>query len=84
MVNITSIDVIKSLIRLENNVSKEEIAPYEQFFRKLYAAEASESVCMWERVNLMNNHIPSGNMLIKSFFYFLRSVLHLARNTDFD
>ena len=38
-------------------MSKGEIACFEQFhllsqyFQKLSAAEASESVCMWERVN---------------------------------
>ena len=47
------------LNRVENIVSKEEIACFEQFlrlsqsFQKSSAAEASESVYMWERVNIL-------------------------------
>ena len=47
------------LKRVENIVAKEEIARFGQFlllsqcFPKSSAAEASESVCMWERVKLI-------------------------------
>ena len=57
-----------SLDRVENNVSKGEIARVEQFlllskrFQKSSAAEALESVYMWERVKLKRFFIiPSSN-----------------------
>ena len=46
---------------IENIVAKGEIARSEQFlllsqcFQKPFAAEASESVCMWEKVNIILN-----------------------------
>ena len=47
------------LNKLENIVAKGNIVHYEQFlnmsqcFKKSSAAEASESVCMWESVNVL-------------------------------
>ena len=45
---------------MKNIVAKGEIAHYEQFlllpqcFQKTSAAEAPETICMWERVNFEN------------------------------
>ena len=47
-------------MQVENFLTKEEIACFEQFhllsqcFQKLSAAEASESVCLWERVHAVD------------------------------
>ena len=46
---------VKFKNRVENNKAKGEIAHHEQFLpmpqKKTSAAEASESVCIWERFN---------------------------------
>ena len=49
---------VKLSNRIENIVTKGEIGHYEPFvllphcFQKLSAAEALESVCMWERIKV--------------------------------
>ena len=55
------ISIYMKVDKVDNHVAKGEIACFEQFlllthcFQKFSAAEASESVCRWERVKWLNS-----------------------------
>ena len=50
------LNTVENILAKGNITHNEQFCPLSQCFQKLSAAEASEKVCLWERVNLYLLH----------------------------